>query len=145
MYAEAGGNLGWGAVLVRDSGERVASRVPPSVASLLQPRKTQIAAFEILAVIGALLLRCRRARDASLVVFCDNTVGLAALSKGTSAPGDLRALVEGLWGWLEARALSLRLVYAPSARNPADAPSRGRAACFGSQTPAALNWTAVLE
>ena len=62
----------------------VAGEAPAVVIDSLQPRKTQITALELLAVVAALCTFAEECSGRDVLLFCDNQAACAAISKGAS-------------------------------------------------------------
>jgi hypothetical protein len=62
--------------------------------------------------------------NARLLLLGDSLAVLGALAKGRSSAFSLRALLRPIAAMLLSANVSLRLLYVPSAANPADFPSR---------------------
>ena len=111
----------------QDSRERVVfaeSTVPASVLGrlhALREQRTFITPLVEIAIAAPYL--CPELADD--IAGCDNTAANAALVKGYSASPDLAAMVGSLHLLLARAAIRPWFHFAPSALNPADAPSRG--------------------
>jgi hypothetical protein len=125
IYSDAEGSGGWGALRASAPQLWFSGALPKWISAHLKRRVTQILAYELLALVVA-VFSLARVPGASVVVFCDNSAVVAAVSAGTSSARDLRLIVEGFWEIAARHDLSIHVLYVPTAVNPADAPSRGR-------------------
>ena len=145
IYSDAEGLGAWGIVLLGHPAVWARGSFPAAAVAALRPRINNIAGFELLAAIAALLLAVRRSGPTRMHVFVDNAVALSALVRGTAAPDDLRSLSACLHEWSAQRGLALSFSYVPSSLNLADAPSRGRAPPYGQRIEGRVNWSLPLS
>ena len=97
-----------------------------AVSAAWQHAGSHINSLELRAVITAVrwALRFRPPPDHRLLLFCDSSVVVCALSKGRTSAPSLIMLLRRLSALLLATGLSLCPLWLPSAVNPADQPSR---------------------
>ena len=127
LYTDADGSGRLGAVAEFPSGTKVFLRgvVPGRVRRMLQKRRTQIVAFEILAaVVGILSLCPERLRGMKVVHFIDSVAALGSIIKGFSRQEDLALVVGRLWFEASELMLNYTAQFVPTHLNLADGPSR---------------------
>ena len=96
--------------------------------NLLQPRLTNIVAYELIAAIVAVLYADRLfPQNTGLRHFIDSKPALGCILKGSSPQIDLNCLAGYVWYLAGSRMRSYWGQYVPSKCNLADAPSRGDA------------------
>ena len=106
--------------------------VPRAVTKLLNRRKTNIVAYELLAAYVALVsMDPESLRGCKVVHFVDSSAALACVIKGYSKQLDAVLIAGGLW--FEACALTVDYTahYIPSKSNIADGPSWNDVALYG--------------
>ena len=91
----------------------------------LQPRITQINAFEVIAAVWAVMNCIDILPNRTVQVYIDNTTAQAILTKGTSAAPDLGSIAGNFCQRAAGHRLHLEWFRVASKANPADAPSRG--------------------
>ena len=133
--AEGSGGLGW--FLTDSSCTQSAiwagGSVPPHFLPLLAPRKTQIHALEMSALISLLQSQGSRLRGRRLIAFVDNQSALGILRKGScNKASDLSSLAAYAHDLCRGLHIELFLYWVPSALNIADGPSRGQPCPLGS-------------
>ena len=102
----------------------MATCAPSDLRRWLHTRKTQVAAFELVAALNAVYAVLAVSHDIELNVFIDSSAALGVLRRGTSRQSDYNELVAELWYAVATRAVFLGLWRVPSAQNIADAPTR---------------------
>ncbi len=147
--ADGSGGLGWmifegASVCLWASGKS-----PEEISRLLLPRKTQIHALEMLALVGALFANKERLHRRRLLAFVDNQTAIGVIRKGSSKARDLAALSEVAHRLASECSCELFIQWVPSSLNFADPPSRGLAGELGSRSrftlPAALTIATICE
>ena len=104
-----------------------AGMIPDSITRRLQPRKTQIVAFELLAAIMAVLLVAQiLPPGVAIHNFIDNKRSRSCIVKTYSKQWDLNELTGCLWFRCGKLLQSYWSSYVRSNDNIADAPSRGK-------------------
>ena len=142
LYTDAEGSGCLGAVVHHDDQSAwLGGAVPRSISNLLQPRKTQIFAYETLMVLVSVSVLGPRLRGRRLLVFVDNTSALGALIKGSSSASDVHILVPLTWQAAARLSIELFFRWVPSKLNLADPPSRGSSPVIGARAPMSYPWT----
>ncbi|CAE8601583.1 unnamed protein product, partial [Polarella glacialis] len=98
---------------------------PKSFINALDIRKTQIFAFETLAVLISLMIWGLRFQGRRIIFFIDNSSALGVLRKGSSKSQDVHSLITEFWDIAARRHISVFLRWVPSKLNLSDRPSRG--------------------
>ena len=131
--ADGSGGLGW-MIFTENTCLWAGGLMPADLSTLLLPRKTQIHALEMTALIAALHSNLRHLHRRRLLAFVDNQSAVGALKKGSSSARDLAALAEVAHALAARCSCELFLHWVPSSLNLADPPSRGLPGELGSAT-----------
>jgi hypothetical protein len=144
LFTDAEGDGGLGAVLMSGTSSWwSACTTPPELTRELKDRKTQIQAFELAAVGWASVLFRNFLAGKFVLLFVDNTGALSNLKKGSGLSRDHAALALFVTRHMFRAALDFAIQWVPSKCNPADAPSRGRKATFGTFLPSRVRWEPI--
>ena len=127
VYSDAESHGSIAAVFILDDKvQYLQAMIPRSVMSLLQPRLTNIVAYELIAAIVAVLHADRiLPKHTGLRHFVDSKPALGCILKGSSPQFDLNCLAGYVWYVAGSRMRSYWGQYVRSKCNLADAPSRG--------------------
>ena len=127
LYTDATGKGGVGWVVI-DGDEHLfsAAWVPNWLRRRMLPRRTQVASWELVALLCALWVLISRCagRNVEIHCFVDSMVAKGTLLRGASKQADWNALVTELWFQIAAHNIAFAGWHVPSALNMADAPSR---------------------
>ena len=142
IYTDAEGTGGIGAVLwaADISPFYIQDTIPENIRSRLLPRKTQINAFEVIAV-WATIRRIGLLRNRDVILFIDNTVALQCIRKGDSRVADISSFVQDIWDISDSEGIGLFPFWVPSKLNVADPPSRGVAPVIGTRQYVGRLWS----
>ena len=146
VYTDAEGSSGLGAVLHTPSKTVwFQDHVPTEVTSALSRRKTQIFAYEVIAVWAAVQRFSPQLSGKHVVFFIDNKSALHSLVKGSSRASDVHLLVRRIWDLLRQHGIKPTFKWVPSKLNLSDLPSRGRPPVVGSMVPSSLTYSSLFE
>ena len=126
LYTDAEGHGGIGAYTILQSNRLwFRSSVSEINVPYLRERKTQIIAYEALAVRAGIERFCNDYSNRRVVVFIDNLSVKGALSKGRCKSEDIHHVIEQIIDYASSKNIRLYLYWVPSSLNIADIPSRG--------------------
>ena len=145
VYSDASGSGGCGALLLDGQEALWFGASCTEIQARLEPRLTQINAFELFTVLLALALWPERLAERRVIWLVDNTVALGAMKKGTSSASDLASIAHAIWRRLRSLRVAPHVFWVPSKLNLADAPSRGAPAVLGTRVPMTLEVSSVLS
>ena len=146
VYTDAEGSSGLGAVLHQpDRTVWFQDKVPCSLTGSLAPRRTQIFAFEVIAVWSAVCRFSSQLSGKHVVFFIDNKAALYSLIKGSSKSPDVHLLVRSIWDRLRLFDIKPVFKWVPSKLNLADLPSRGKPPVLGSKIPARVSYQPLVD
>ena len=146
VYTDAEGSSGLGAVLHTPSKTVwFQDHVPSAVSAALSSRRTQIFAYEVIAVWAATQRFSSQLSGQHVVFFIDNKSALRSLLKGSSRASDVHLLVRRIWDLLRQHNIKPTFKWVPSKLNLSDLPSRGRPPVVGSMVPSSLTYSSLTE
>ena len=127
LYSDAEGNGCAGAVAIKgDTRIFMRGQIPARVRRLLQARKTNICAYELLIAVASLVSFCPQlVRDSRVVHYVDSKSAISNILKGASPQPDLNWISGRLWFECGALIANYEVNYVKSSCNLADGPSRG--------------------
>ena len=146
VYTDAEGSSGFG-LLVVDGSDRWWSKgsFSPMVTASLAVRRTQIFAYEVMAVWIAVTMMAARLSGRVVLFFVDNQSALHSIAKGSTAACDVQLVVQHLWDLLSHHHCWPHWKWVPSKLNLSDAPSRGRPAIVGREVKCRIRQEAIVN
>ena len=145
VFSDATGLGSCGAVVLLGSLSEAVSasgHVPCSWRSCLIVRKTQVTAYELMAVLAAVFTFQAQLSGRPVVVFIDDDAALGMVRKGASKKPDLNRFVHDAWFLFRRIHIEVSFYRVPSLSNCADPPSRSVRCPFGFR-PGLLEWPAL--
>ena len=143
MYTDADGAGGVGVVVIWGQDERreyAMGTVPRGWRHILRNRKTQINAYELLAITGAWNTWSTDFTGKHILCFVDTTSAMNIMISGWSRRPDLNTIAGSCWLAVSRAHALVEFAYVPSAANPADCLSRGQVGRWVAYRRRAIKW-----